>query len=59
MKCHVCQSEMNGYSSVASAGDADDDYLWECPNGCDAAPPWVVGVVLTLLFGGFFLLVYL
>lgn len=33
---------MNGFSSVASAGTAEDDYLWECPNGCDAAPAWVI-----------------
>jgi hypothetical protein len=59
VKCGACAAEMNGFSSVASAGSAEDDYLWECSNGCDAAPPWVVAVVLTLLFGGFFLLVYL
>ena len=49
MKCHQCQSEMNGYSSIASAGTAEDDYLWECPNGCDAAPPWAIAVVVAVL----------
>jgi len=58
VKCHVCQTEMNGYSSIASAGNAEDDYLWECPNGCDASP-WALAVFLVILFGGLFLIAYL
>ena len=40
---------MSGFSSVASAGDAEDDYLWECPNGCDAASPRTLAVIGALV----------
>ena len=48
--CPKCKSLLIRYLSGTVSGEAIDQELWQCSNGCDALPNWVpVTIVIILL----------